>query len=78
MKVFIIIMAWLLCGIIGAGFLNPTMISMKGYDDCQKWAARDQAVSIGLGLFGGPMTLFIGIVYSGFGYDGWSLYRKEC
>lgn len=63
-----IIVAWLACGVIGAGF-NNAYFQRKWPDQCN--GRQDLAHSF-IGIVFGPANLFNYLV-SGFGEYGWSL-----
>lgn len=84
MRIYITIgLVWIACGLIGAGLFNGVDQNKRNAgwlyeDNCLKWAARDQSFAIIIGTITGPIGLLPILAFTGFGYDGWRLSRKEC
>lgn len=76
MKVAIII-AWILCGLSAAGAFNASFrANTPKLHQSPMWAAKTQAFSIGLSVFGGPLALALSPVLTGGYYAGWTLTRE--
>lgn len=65
----LIVIAWLGCGIVGAGFDNA-YFQRKYPEQCSGRRHLGQAL---LSAVGGPINLFVSFFYTGFGEYGWSL-----
>lgn len=65
----IIAIAWLCCGLIGAGFDNA-YFQRKWPEQCN--GRQDLGKSM-IGIIGGPVYLMMAYLHSGFGEYGWSL-----
>lgn len=64
-----IIIGWLLCGLLGAGF-NNAYYQRKYSNLCQ--GREDLGHSLMMSI-GGPINLFVVFLITGFGEYGWSL-----
>lgn len=69
LKITAIITFWLICAVASAGFSNAYFA--RKYDLCQ--ARSDLGFAIGYSLVGGPVALFVTLMFGGFGEYGWSL-----
>lgn len=70
------LLLWVVCGLIASGAFNasfradfPDVVGLHTY----KAARSDCALSVGLGLFGGPISLVESAFLTGFWYSGWTL-----
>jgi hypothetical protein len=76
-----IIVCWVICGIVAAGFANA------GFHDDFRWSSRSkcedvnaghQSFALVWGALGGPIALVVSMAFTGFGHKGWNLARFEC
>lgn len=72
---------WLICGILAAGFSNASFkdeFHWSTKEKCEYIAATNQSFALIWGSLGGPISLVAALMFSGFGYKGWSLSKNKC
>jgi hypothetical protein len=70
--IILTLIIWLACGIVAAGWLLPFFLHAYSPPHHAKEDYREVlGASLGLGLIGGPMALFVAFFITGFGQYGW-------
>ncbi|HUI21310.1 MAG TPA: hypothetical protein VLZ74_09735 [Methylocella sp.] len=76
LKLVLIVIGWIGCGIAAAGMTNAFMY--ENFHNCGRQGAEDEAYSLIRGIVGGPFSLIIALRDSDFARSGWSLSTHQC
>lgn len=75
--IYLIALAWLACAILSAGIINADFrTEFANITRTKEDARKTLGVALGLGLWGGPVTLLVALFISGFCVHGWTLSWK--